>query len=76
MIFNSKHLTKWIPLGEYDFGGSQYVVFVRGNTRTGELFFKSKWVNRRLSGLVNPIGSLGIDVKKQWEEIISKVQKP
>lgn len=71
-LFKS-HLTKWIPLGEFFFGSTQNIVMVRGNTKTGELFFKTKKVNPQWTGFNSPIGALGIDVKEQWKKITEAV---
>lgn len=63
-------MTKWIPLGEFTFGTTQSIVMVRGDTKTGELFFKVKKVTSTIGGYNHPIGSLGINVKEQWNKII------
>ena len=64
-----RNLTKWIPLGNYTFGGTDFIVFVRGNTKTGMLFFKVKSVHpwKWFTEKILPIDL--IDVRKQWEEI-------
>ena len=65
-MFKKKY-TKWIPLGEYEFAGTQCLVMVRGNKKTGELYFKTKIVNKSpLFRASHPIGKLPIDVKEQW----------
>ena len=62
--------TKWIPLGRYTFDASDYVVFVRGNKKTGLLSFKVKRIKRFL-GFENPILPYDIiDVRLQWDKII------
>ncbi len=66
MIFN-KQYTKWIPLGEYRFGDGQFLVMVRGSRKTGEIYFKTKMVNKKVFiGGNNPIGKLPLDVSHQW----------
>ncbi len=66
MIFN-KQYTKWIPLGEYRFGEGQYLVMVRGSRRTGEVFFKTKRINKTvgISGS-DWISKLPLVVADQW----------
>jgi hypothetical protein len=73
-IFN-KHKTKWIPLGNYSFDGSDYIVFVRGNKKTGSMCFKVKKVHG-MTYCTNSILPLSlIDTKKQWEIITDMLNK-
>ena len=37
-----KKYTKWIPLGTYSYGYTDYIVFVRKNLRNGMMQFKTK----------------------------------
>lgn len=75
-MFN-KNLTKWIPLGNFQHAGDDLIVFVRGNRKTGEMFFKTKNANARFglySSCVNNFLPRGfIDVKQQWEKIIGEL---
>jgi hypothetical protein len=72
MTFFRKY-TKWIPLGEFTFSSTQSIVMVRGDKKTGELFFKTKQINRNLWGFNHPIGKLPIDVTTQWNKLIEAV---
>lgn len=62
--------TRWIPFGAYSHGSDDYIVFIRGNKKTGMMYFKVKRVHRfaPFSGRILP--SNFIDVKAQWDEII------
>lgn len=71
-LFKS-YLTKWLPLGEFTHATTQSIVMVRGNTKTGELFFRVKKINSQWAGFNYPIGLLGIDVKEQWKKITEAV---
>lgn len=49
----------------------QYIVFVRGNKKTGLLSFKTKRVNPLFLGYVHPVLPTGlINVSEQWNKII------
>lgn len=75
-LFN-KNLTSWIPLGSMSFQQNDFIVFVRGNKKTGMLYFKTKKVNGAwYQTLVDNIlpNSL-IDVTKQWNEIQAMINK-
>lgn len=61
--------TKWIPLGEFTFSNKQYVVMVRGNKKTGMLYFKSCRVNKSFYDLCYPVGKLPVDVSAQWDKM-------
>ncbi len=63
--------TKWIPLGNYTFAGTDYIVFSRVNTRTGIMDFKVKKVQKwKLFTTSVVLPSNLIDTKKQWEKLI------
>jgi hypothetical protein len=72
-MFN-RNKTKWIPLGNFNWNRVDYVVFVRGDKKTGMLDFKTKSVNARSLfsfDLVNPIIKTEvIDVNAQWSLIL------
>ena len=71
-MFNKK-VTKWIPLGKWAWDGNEYVVMARRNLKTGMLRFKSKRVNKHLLGYNHPVLPTDIiDVRKAWEELVSK----
>ncbi len=76
-LFTNKNLTKWIPLGRYEFAGYEFIVFVRGNKKTGELYFKTKCINK--IPLFNPaserpiMNHTMIDVNKQWNLINEQI---
>lgn len=61
--------TKWIPLGESRYGDHQHLIMVRGNKKSGELFFITKRVNRAFINGVGQISQLPIDVAVQWQLI-------
>lgn len=68
-LFN-RYKTKWILLGNYQFGYVDYVVFVRGDKKTGLMDFKVKKVHKWTFGSNENILNRGlVDVKKQWEII-------
>lgn len=70
-----KRLTKWIPLGSFDFSGVQYIVFVRKNIKTGMLKFKTKRINGKLvhGSRVHPIIQTNlINTASAWEAINKK----
>ncbi len=64
-----RKLTKWMLLGNYSFGEKDYIVFVRGNLKTGLMDFKIKSVHghRQFTRRVLPDNI--IDVREQWGEI-------
>jgi len=69
---NNKGKTKWIPLGNFEFGGRDYIVFVRKNKRTGMLKFRTKRVNFNWwssKTVYNILTDDLIDVQKQWDAI-------
>lgn len=69
-MFN-KNKTKWIPLGYFNWDGTDYIVFVRGNKKTGMMYFKVKNVNGRIFSLNHSISNFNfIKVEKQWEELL------
>lgn len=78
-MFKKRNYTKWIPLGIFTFDGSQFIVFVRGDKLSGEMFFETKKVNNRkgtYNSCVSPIMTHDtIDVKKQWEEITKTISE-
>jgi hypothetical protein len=64
--------TKWMPLGHYNWGSNkEYIIFVRGNLKTGLLDFKSISTNHRgISDCVNPILPRDIiDTRLEWNKI-------
>ena len=66
-MFKSNY-TKWIPFGTYEYSYTNYIVFVRKNTKTGMMYFKTKTVQGSFNhGLIfrNDL----IDVKKSWDAI-------
>lgn len=77
-IFNRK-LTKWIPLAVMVYSGTETLIMVRGNKKTGQLYFKRILTNAwsRTSGLCHHVLPSGLlDVTKQWNEIMSKINDP
>lgn len=67
-------LTKWIPLSIYEWDGSQYIVFVRGNMKTGMLSFKTKKITASFTRSYGTIMSKDlVDTKTQWEEIYRQI---
>lgn len=63
--------TKWIHFGNFGFSDSDYIVFVRGNTKTGMMEFKTVKANPVRFGLHNRFLPHNlIDVRKQWEKIL------
>lgn len=73
-MFRNKNLTKWIPLANYQANGSDYVVFIRGNKRTGMLYFKVKIVHIRTIYTRPVLDPDLINVKKSWDEIIDLIK--
>lgn len=71
MIFNKK--TKWIVLGNYSYGYTDYVVFVRKSLKTGLLDFKVKSVHPHTTfrGAGNILAKDLINVTEQWNKIIN-----
>jgi len=68
-MFN-RNKTKWIQLGNYSFASSDYVVFARGDLKTGLIDFKVRKVQKWTFGMSHTILPPDlIDVRKQWEEI-------
>ncbi|KKN74636.1 hypothetical protein LCGC14_0388380 [marine sediment metagenome] len=72
-MFN-RHKTKWIQLGNYSYAGCDYVVFVRGDKKTGLLDFKTKKIQNWVYGSYSILSTDLIDVKKQWEEITNLIK--
>ncbi len=68
-MFFKNNKTRWIPLGNYSHGSDDYVVFVRGNKKTGMMYFKVKKVHC-FSFSTRLLPSNLIDVKTQWDEIV------
>lgn len=69
-MFKSKY-TQWIPFGNHTHGYQHYITFVRKNLKSGMLEFKTKKVQTSFYyGTFLPQNL--IDVKKQWDDIISK----
>lgn len=75
-IFKTKSKwTKWIPLGNFSYAGTDYITFVKKNKVTGMLKFKTKKVNGFFGSMggVHPIlPAKLIDTKKAWDEITEK----
>jgi hypothetical protein len=70
-MFNKK-FTKWIPLGNYSWGGdNDYIVFARKNKKTGMIDFKTKRVQGFWSNKNPFIPCDLIDVKAAWDNILS-----
>lgn len=64
--------TKWIPLGNFNYGGTDYITFVKKNRANGLLKFKTKKVNGFFGSMggVHPILPTNlIDTKKSWDDI-------
>jgi len=69
------YYTKWIPLGNFNFARTDFIVFVRGNKKTGLMQFKVKSVNRRSGHCNNPIlPPTLIDTSTQWNLIIEMMK--
>jgi len=75
MSWFKSNKTKWEPLGRYQWDGDEYIVFVRGDKKTGMLYFKTKQTNYRgISDCVRPVLPHDIiDTRKQWELIINLI---
>lgn len=64
--------TAWIPLGNYVFSETDYIVFVRKNPETHMMQFKTRRVNgySKTDGLTHKILPNNIiDVQKAWDQI-------
>lgn len=70
----SRHKTKWVQLGSYQYGYHDYVVFVRGHKKTGMMEFKVKSVQRWMFSCANILPKNLIDVQKQWDEITNLIK--
>jgi len=70
-MFKKKY-TKWMPLGNYQYSGADYIVFARKNTLNGLMQFKvvklQAW--RYISNTILPYTL--IDVQKAWNELINQ----
>ena len=67
-----KRWTKWLPLGNFNYAGVDFIVFVKANRKTGMMRFKTVRVNsrNRFSNNVHQILPADlISVRKQWEAI-------
>jgi hypothetical protein len=68
---NTDDYTKWLPLGNYNHGSSDYIVFVRKDRKTNLLEFKTTEVTtERYSNNILPHNL--IDTEKAWNEIINQ----
>jgi len=68
-----KKYTKWYPLGNFSYGGKEYITLVKKNKKTGMLKFKTKRVNGWFfdAGYTHTfLPSNLIDVQKSWDDII------
>lgn len=66
-----KKWSKWLPFGKYEYGGVEYVVFVRKNLTNGMMSFKTKRVHPYNGGHNRPfLSKLEIDPTASWNEII------
>ena len=70
-----KNLTKWIPLGNYTYAETDYVVFVRGNLKTGMMHFKVKTVHAWVSFTHTILPHDLIDPKLAWDKITKEMDK-
>jgi len=65
-----RRYTRWMPLGHFTYSGTDYIVMVKKNLKTGMLKFKNISVNYRTGSACYPILPLGlINTKDAWEEI-------
>ena len=68
--FFGRYWTKYIPLGYTHYGYNQQVVFMKGNTKTGMIKFKSVSMNPQVS-CIQSTGEIAFDTKiinpsEQW----------
>lgn len=64
--------TKWIPLGNFSYAGTDYITFAKKNKANGMLKFKTKKVNGFFGsmGHVHSILPVNlIDTKKAWGQL-------
>lgn len=65
--------TKWIPLGNYNHAGKDYIVFVRRCLKTNMLHFKTKTAHNSMSASFGFCDSILptnlIDVKAAWIKV-------
>lgn len=61
--------TKWMPLGNYQFGDNDYIVFAKKNTKTGMMRFKTKTVTTHFMCANNILPKGIINVGDQWIKI-------
>lgn len=71
MIIFKKRYTKWVPLGNFDYGGYDYITFARRHLKSGMLYFKTKRVNGRAD--INHVNSVLpfslINTQDAWDKI-------
>lgn len=66
--------TKWMPLGNYSFDGTDYIVFVRGNKKNGMMEFKTRVVQPWTIFKNRILPTALIDTQKQWDKIMTELQ--
>lgn len=69
-----RYKTKWIVLGRYSFGGSDYIVFVRGSRKTGLLDFKIKKIGGIFTYTHPILPHDLVNVTEQWNKIINLIK--
>lgn len=70
-LFKSK-FTKWIPLGNHEYAGVDYITFVRKNIKTGMMEFKTKRVNTNNpfdTSVHSVLNKSLINVSEAWNKI-------
>lgn len=75
MKFSKKRFTKWVALGSYNFGGTDFVTFCRKNTKSGMMQFKTKRVNGWIGTGICRNSFLPptlIDTQRVWNEITTE----
>jgi hypothetical protein len=69
-IFQKK--TKWRIFATYNSSGNDYIVFVRKNTKTGMLYFKSKNISPIGKTSYLFMGNSIFDVKEVFDKIVKE----
>lgn len=65
--------TKWIPLSEYNFGETEYLILARRNIKSGMIYFKVKHVAGRMNGV--RLAPWGLDIKEQFKELMKEYER-
>lgn len=65
-----RKLTKWKVMATYNQSGSDYIVFVRKNIKTGMMYFKTKRVGSPFVCSYHFIVNL-VDIQKTFDEMLA-----